>query len=60
MISKRHNIKDKLGNKPLGKNFILTMLRLHSGKEIIRVVSDQIGCPTSAKELAKVCCRIIS
>ncbi len=44
---------------PLGKNFILTMLRLHSEKEIIRVVSDQIGCPTSAKELAKVCWRII-
>ena len=44
---------------PLGNNFILTMLRLHSEKEIIRVVSDQIGCPTSAKELAKVCWRII-
>ena len=44
---------------PIGKNFILTMLRLHSEKEIIKVVSDQIGCPTSAKELAKVCWRII-
>ena len=44
---------------PLGENFILTMLRLHSEKEIIKVVSDQIGCLTSAGELAKVCWRII-
>ena len=44
---------------PLGKNFILTMLRLHTEKEIIKVVSDQIGCPTSARDLAKVCWRII-
>ena len=44
---------------PIGKNFILTMLRLHSEKETIKVVSDQIGCPTSAGELAKVCWRII-
>ena len=44
---------------PLGKNFILTMLRLHTEKETIKVVSDQIGCPTSARELAKVCWRII-
>ncbi len=44
---------------PIGKNFILTMLRLHSEKETIKAVSDQIGCPTSAEELAKVCWRII-
>ena len=44
---------------PIGKNFILTMLKLHSEKEVIKVVSDQIGCPTSAGELAKVCWRII-
>ena len=44
---------------PIGNNFILTMLRLHSEKEIIKVVSDQIGCPTSAGDLAKVCWRII-
>ena len=44
---------------PIGKNFILTMLRLHSEKETIKVVTDQIGCPTSAEELAKVCWRII-
>ena len=44
---------------PIGKNFILNMLKLHSEKEIIKVVSDQIGCPTSAGELAKVCWKII-
>ena len=44
---------------PVGKNFILTMLKLHSEKEIIKVVSDQIGCPTCAGELSKVCWRII-
>ena len=44
---------------PLGKNFVLTMLKMHSEKETIKVVSDQIGCPTCAGELAKVCWRII-
>ena len=44
---------------PKGKNFVLTMLKIHSEKETIKVVSDQIGCPTSAGELAKVCWRII-
>ena len=44
---------------PRGKNFILTMLKLHSEKDIIKVVSDQIGCPTSAGDLAKVCWKII-
>ncbi len=44
---------------PRGKNFILTMLKLHSEKDILKVVSDQIGCPTSAGDLAKVCWKII-
>ena len=44
---------------PRGKNFILTMLKLHSEKDIIKVVSDQIGCPTSTGDLAKVCWKII-
>ena len=44
---------------PRGKNFILNMLKLHSEKEYIKVVSDQIGSPTSAKELSKVCWKII-
>ena len=44
---------------PRGKNFILTMLKLHSEKDSLKVVSDQIGCPTSAGDLAKVCWKII-
>ena len=44
---------------PVGKNFILKMIKLHSEKESIKVVSDQIGCPTNARDLAKVCWKII-
>ena len=45
---------------PYGKNFILTMLKLHEYKDSINVVFDQIGAPTSAKHLAKVCWKIIN
>ncbi len=44
---------------PTGKNFVLAMLKSHSEKETLKVVSDQIGCPTSARELAKVCWKIV-
>ena len=44
---------------PVGKNFCLTMLRLHSIKsaqnETLNVVADQIGCPTSTLSLANAC-----
>jgi len=36
-----------------GKNFVKTMLQLAETKEIVQVVNDQYGTPTSAKELAK-------
>lgn len=42
-----------------GKNFVLKMLKLLKGKDSVNVIYDQIGVPTSAKELAKVCWRII-
>ena len=44
---------------PVGRNFMLTMLRLHRQKaargEPLRVVADQVGCPTSTDGLARTC-----
>jgi len=44
---------------PVGSNFALTMMRLHQEREEIRVVADQVGCPTSTLTLAKACWRLI-
>lgn len=44
---------------PFGKNFVLTILDLLKGKKNIPVVCDQIGCPTNALLLSKVCWEII-
>jgi len=44
---------------PVGKNFCLTMLRLHRQNaetgEPLGVVADQVGCPTSTLTLASAC-----
>ena len=45
---------------PVGKNFALTMLRLHRERQQIGVVEDQVGCPTSTHTLAAACWRAIS
>ncbi len=42
-----------------GKNFVRTMLRLAETQETVRVVKDQLGSPTSAKELAKIIDQLI-
>ena len=48
---------------PVGKNFLLTMLRLHALKaeagDTLRVVADQVGCPTSTTTLAQACWSLI-
>jgi len=48
---------------PVGKNFCLTMLRLHGLKtaagEPLGVVADQVGCPTATHTLAAACWRAI-
>lgn len=42
-----------------GKNFAKTMLRLSETNEKVRVVGDQVGSPTSAKELARAIAYLI-
>lgn len=43
-----------------GKNFVNTILDLAKVKKEIKVVNDQIGSPTSAKDLAYIIKRLIS
>lgn len=43
-----------------GNNFLKTMLGLLNHKNLVKVVDDQIGCPTYAKDLAFVILKIIS
>jgi len=42
-----------------GKNFVKTMLRLASERDVVRVVDDQRGSPTPAADLASAIVRIV-
>lgn len=42
-----------------GHNFVKTMLTLGKNKEMIQVVTDQFGCPTSAADLSETVLKII-
>ena len=42
-----------------GNNFVKTMLGLGKVKNSLNVISDQIGTPTYAKNLAKICLEIL-
>jgi dTDP-4-dehydrorhamnose reductase len=44
---------------PVGKNFLLTMLRLIREREQLGVVADQVGCPTATPGLAQACWGVV-
>lgn len=43
-----------------GNNFLLTMLRLARERPSLSIVADQVGCPTWARNLARVTGRLIA
>jgi dTDP-4-dehydrorhamnose reductase len=42
-----------------GRNFLLTILRLASSREELRIVNDQFGTPTWARSIAEATARIV-
>jgi dTDP-4-dehydrorhamnose reductase len=43
-----------------GRNFLLTILRLATQREELRIVNDKFGAPTASKEIAKTTTQILS
>ena len=59
-LSERHIIlRTSWVYSPHGTNFVGTMLRLGAGPEL-KIVDDQIGCPTAAADLASAILTILS
>ena len=52
-------LRTSWGMGPVGRNFALTMLRLHREKDELNVVTDQVGCPSSTLNLASACWQAI-
>src|SRR5262249_59416940 len=42
-----------------GRNFLKTILRLARERDELRIVADQIGAPTSARDIAQATARVI-
>tara|TARA_Y100001968_G_C19439062_1_gene761477 strand:- start:2049 stop:2945 length:897 start_codon:yes stop_codon:yes gene_type:complete len=45
---------------PVGNNFVLTMIKLHNEKDKLKVISDQVGGPTSTLTLSSTCWQLIN